>query len=196
MQLTKATFREICLKKMKKQKHVGNIYKNYKVNQSLQKLLKSKLKNKKGNKILFYYPLENEVDIRKTLYHFRKNNQIFLPFMEGKSFKMVPFRLPLKKKKFGIYEAGNSKRIINKIDIAIVPVLGVDKNLQRVGFGKGMYDRFFPTLKKKPFTVFVQLEPCITQQEICDSYDISADVYISLGKTISNRSYKKKIRRK
>lgn len=69
--------------------------------------------------------------------------------MQGESFKMVPFRLPLKKKKFGIYEAGNSLRDIKNIDVAIVPVVGVDGNLQRVGFGKGMYDRFFEKLKKE-----------------------------------------------
>jgi 5-formyltetrahydrofolate cyclo-ligase len=112
--------------------------------------------------------------------------------MEGKSFKMVPFRLPLKRKKFGIMEAGNSLRIINKIDIAIVPVVGIDKNLQRVGFGKGMYDRFFPTLKQKPFTVFVQLEPCITKKRLCDAYDIRADYYISSSKNISRRLKREK----
>ena len=101
--------------------------------------------------------------------------------MEGESFKMVPFRLPLKKKKFGIYEAGRSLRDIKKIDIAIVPVVGVDGNLQRVGFGKGMYDRFFAKLKKKPYTLFVQLEFCYTKELICDSYDVSCDLLLTPG---------------
>jgi 5-formyltetrahydrofolate cyclo-ligase len=197
MQLTKATFREICFKKMKKQSYRHTLYKNYRVNKKLQTLLAKLLQKSRKKKILFYYPLQNEADIRKTLSVFRKKHQIFLPFMEGKSFKMVPFRLPLKRKKFGIYEAGSSKRIIKKIDIAIVPVLGIDKNLQRVGFGKGMYDRFFPTLQQKPFTIFVQLESCITKKRVCDTYDIDADVYISSSKTISNRLCKyKNIQRK
>jgi len=187
MSLTKATFREICLKKNKKQAQQNRIYKNYRVNKELQRLLNTLLKGKKRRSLLFYYPLQNEADIRKTLTFFRKKQQIFLPFMEGKSFKMVPFRLPLKRKRFGIMEAGNSLRIINKIDIAIVPVVGIDKNMQRLGFGKGMYDRFFPTLKRKPFTIFVQLEPCITKESLCDAYDIVADYYISSKTTIPRR---------
>jgi len=187
MNLTKKTFREICLKKNKKLGQRNKIYKNYRINRELRALLKALVKGKRNKKILFYYPLQNEADIRKTLGLFRKKHQIFLPFMEGKSFKMVPFRLPLKRKKFGIKEAGNSLRSINKIDIAIVPVVGIDKNMQRLGFGKGMYDRFFPTLKKRPFTIFVQLEPCITKKRVCDRYDIAADYYISSKKTISRR---------
>ena len=183
----KTSFRKKCLQINKKKSSQNTLYKNYRVNRELQKLLKSLLRRKKRAKILFYYPLPYEADIRKTLALFRKKEQIFLPFMEGKSFKMVPFRLPLKRKRFGIMEAGNSLRIINKIDIAIVPVVGIDKNLQRVGFGKGMYDRFFPTLKTKPFTIFVQLEPCITKKKVCDAYDIAADYYISSRKSISRR---------
>ncbi len=46
----------------------------------------------------------------------RHTCNIYLPFMEGESFKMVPFRLPLSKKKFDIFEAGNTYRIIKKIN--------------------------------------------------------------------------------
>jgi 5-formyltetrahydrofolate cyclo-ligase len=99
--------------------------------------------------------------------------------MEGESFKMVPFRLPLKKKKFGIYEAGNTLRNIKKIDIAIVPIVGVDGNLQRIGFGKGMYDRFFAKLKKRPYTIFIQSEFCFTKELVCDEYDITCDLLIT-----------------
>jgi len=109
----------------------------------------------------------------------RQKNDIYIPFMQGKSFKMVPFRLPLKRKKFGIFEAGNTHRNINKIDIAIVPVVGVDGNLQRVGFGKGMYDRFFAKLKNKPYTIFIQPEICFTKELVCDSYDVACDLLLT-----------------
>jgi len=100
---------------------------------------------------------------------------------------MVPFRLPLHKKKFGILEAGNTTKNINKIDIAIVPVVGVDGNFQRVGYGKGMYDRFFEKLKVKPYTIFVQAELCSTHQTLCDAHDITCDLLITPTKMIENR---------
>ena len=175
MSLTKAIFRENCLKKMKNSSRHNKFYKDSLLNMKLLKILKScRRKN-----ILFYYPLPFEADITKTLHKLRKQCNVFVPFMEGESFKMVPFRLPLKQNSFGIFEAGNSLKKINNIDIAIVPSVGVDVNLQRIGFGKGMYDRFFEKLKKKPYTIFIQPDICYTNESICDIYDVSCDLLLT-----------------
>jgi len=175
MTLTKTIFRKKCLKIMKNLPLSNKRYKNHLVNAKLSLVLK----NIKHKNILVYYPLNNEVDIRKTITTLRKNNNVLLPFMQNASFKVVPFRLPLKKKKFNIYEAANSLKKINNIDIAIVPVVGLDGNLQRIGFGAGMYDRFFAKLKKKPYTIFIQTDLCHTKEYICDSFDIRADLLLT-----------------
>ncbi|MGD9719333.1 MAG: 5-formyltetrahydrofolate cyclo-ligase [Sulfurimonadaceae bacterium] len=175
MPLTKTIFREKCLAKMKNASSHNKYYKDNKLNMKLYGMLQ----NVSNKKVLFFYPLEFEANVVKTLLKLRKKNKIFLPFMEGESFKMVPFRLPLTKKKFGIFEAGNTLRTIKKIDIAIVPAVGVDGNLQRVGFGKGMYDRFFAKLQKRPYTIFVQPELCITKKFICDHYDVKCDLLLT-----------------
>ncbi|MEA3228988.1 MAG: 5-formyltetrahydrofolate cyclo-ligase, partial [Campylobacterota bacterium] len=130
MTLTKNSFRKKCLYEMRTVSQHNLIYRNKKLN---QKLLKE-LKGVKNKKILFYYPLDFEIDIKSSLAYLRKNCDIYIPFMEGESFKMVPFRLPLVKKKFGIFEAGNTLRTIKDIDIAIVPTVVIDANLQRIGF--------------------------------------------------------------
>ncbi len=183
MPLTKTSFRSKCLNIMKKSASFNRSYKNNLLNNKLQLELKT-IKNKR---ILLYYPLKNEVDIRKTIIKLRKNNEILLPFMQNESFKVVPFRLPLRKKKFNIYEAGNSLRKNNNIDIAIVPIVGLDGNLQRIGFGKGMYDRFFAKLKKKPYTIFIQMDLCFTKKFICDSYDVKCDILLSTTKRLVKR---------
>jgi len=187
MPLTKSKFRQDCLKKLQNANNHNKFYRDSLINRELLRSLKSK----KRKNILFYHPLKNEVDIRKVLQKMRKKHNVFLPFMEGKSFKMVPFRLPLKKKKFGIFEAGNTLRDIKKIDIAVVPVVGVDGNLQRVGFGKGMYDRFFEKLQKRPYTIFIQTELCYTKEKICDVYDVTGDIVITTKKDLKNRSNKR-----
>ena len=175
MPLTKATFRENCLKKMKNSSKHNKFYKDSLLNKKLLKELKSF----RGKNLLFYYPMHFEADITKTLKKLRKKCKVFVPFMEAESFKMVPFRLPLKQNSFGIFEAGNSFKKIKNIDIAIVPSVGVDVNLQRVGFGKGMYDRFFAKLKKKPYTIFIQPDICYTDKSICNSYDVSCDLLLT-----------------
>ena len=184
MPLTKSKFRQYCLKKSKKSQKVNKRYKDFIINRKLLGVLQ----RKKRVDILFYYPLPNEADIRKVLQKMRKKHNVFIPFMEGKSFKMVPFRLPLKKKKFGIFEAGNTLRNIKKIDIAIVPVVGVDGNLQRVGFGKGMYDRFFAKLKKRPYIIFIQPSLCHTKKLVCDDYDIACDLLLTPMLRVENRA--------
>ncbi len=175
MTLTKTLFRKKCLHLMKNSPSFHKLYKSELVNKKLFLLLR-KVKNKN---ILVYYPLRNELNITKTITYLRKNNNVLLPFMQDTSFKVVPFRLPLQKKKFNIYEAAHSLKKINNIDIAIVPVVGVDGNLQRIGFGKGMYDRFFAKLKKKPYTIFIQTDLCHTNESLCDSFDIKADVLLT-----------------
>ncbi len=184
MTLTKSKFRQNCLKKTKKMPTHNKIYRDYLVNKRLLDIFK----NKKRVDVLFYYPLDGEVNIIKILKKLRKKHNIFIPFMVGKSFKMVPFRLPLKKKKFGIFEAGNTLKDIRKIDIAIVPVVGVDGSMQRVGFGKGMYDRFFKKLQKRPYTIFIQPQLCYTKEKICDIYDVTGDLLITPTKMIKNRA--------
>ncbi len=190
MPLTKTIFRENCIKKMKDSSPHNKIYNDAKLNYRLQK----ELSGFKNAKILLFAPLPFESDIRKTVNSMRKKHEVFVPFMVEQSFKMVPFRLPLKKKKFGIYEAGNTLRNINKIDIAVVPIVGVDGNLQRVGFGKGMYDRFFAKLKKRPYIIFIQPELCYTKELICDDYDIMCDLLITPDVRLKNNTIATKVR--
>ncbi len=174
MIISKEQFRKQCLKKL--QKDIPNrYYLNKKVQQNLLKLLKKR----QFKTVLFYIPLKFEANVIPVLQHFRKKSQILTPFMEDKSFKMVSYRLPLKRKKFGIYEAGNSYKKFKNIDIAIVPIVGYDKNFKRIGFGKGMYDRFFEKLNKKPWTVFVQLKKCYIDKPICDDYDVYGDIVVT-----------------
>ena len=183
MTLTKQKFREKCLQNLRSLPTHNKLYRDALVN----KKLLAELKGVRNKSILIYYPLVSEVNLIKVIKEIRKTNTIYMPFMEQQSFKMVTFRLPFYKKRFNIFEAGNSFKQIKKVDIAIVPAIGVDKNLQRIGFGKGMYDRFFAKLKKKPYTIFLQADECYTREKICDIYDISCDVLLT-PKTIKRIS--------
>lgn len=147
--------------------------------------------------ILFYLPMSHEVDVTKLLLQERKKRLVYVPFMLGDSFKMVAYRQPLKRGKFKIKEPKNSHRVINNIDMMIVPILGMDKSYRRVGFGKGMYDRFYERLTKKPLVIFIQTSLCYTSSLITDDYDIKADYVITPKKTLqinNNRQGPLKVR--
>ncbi|MGD9969098.1 MAG: 5-formyltetrahydrofolate cyclo-ligase [Sulfuricurvum sp.] len=156
---------------------------------NVQIALKRVLEQLKPQSVLGYWPLGFEADLRKILLENRCVRKVYLPFMEGVSFKMVPLRLPLERKAFGIFEPRDTIYKINKIDVAIVPAVGVDGSLGRVGFGKGMYDRFFPTLKIRPYTIFIQSQECKTKRFLCDDYDVRADLLITPRQVYRVRKY-------
>jgi len=132
--------------------------------------------------ILFFIPMDTEVDIHWVLKKLRREKKnIFVPFMEDLSFKMVKYQLPLIKKKFSILEPDNKQKTRIKIDLAIVPIVGIDLTFRRIGFGKGMYDRFFDKLGYRPKVVFVQLKPCFSKNVLTQKHDVRADEYISFN---------------
>ena len=83
------------------------------------------------------------------------------------------------KKKFGIKEPNNSFIKPAKVDLAIIPIVGVDALNKRIGYGKGMYDRFFDRLNYKPTMIFTQLILCKSEHILSDCYDIQADYIIT-----------------
>lgn len=184
--MTKGEFRTLCLKRFR------GAYPSTKRKRSalLNQQLGTVLKRLQPKTVLGYWPMGFEGNIKPTLMYYRRFFTVYLPFMDGVSFKMVPLRLPLERKAFGIYEPRASHKNIKKVDVAIVPVVGVDHAFRRIGFGKGMYDRFFPTLKNKPYTIFIQPEKCVSRFYLCDDYDVQGDLLVTPCGVYSPRGFK------
>ena len=116
----------------------------------LIKLLKSKKKNKKIN-ISLYYPSSYEVDVLKIidLKDFKKHNYL-LPVIEKNNkmnFHEWKKKDILALNKFGVPEPVKSKKIVP--DIILLPLLVFDKKKNRIGYGKGYYDKFLNKFNKK-----------------------------------------------
>ena len=63
------------------------------------------------------------------------------------SFKSWIFREPLYVSKFGILEPKNSNKEIVP-DLIMVPLVAFDNRLNRIGYGKGYYDRSLKKINK------------------------------------------------
>ncbi|MBN2824942.1 MAG: 5-formyltetrahydrofolate cyclo-ligase [Campylobacterales bacterium] len=170
----KNLFRQHCFKRLQK-----TAQRSYGIDYSILNTLYHEIGNAKT--VMLYIPLEIEVNTVPLIEILRREKRIvYVPFMEGKSFRLVKYRLPLEVKKFGIKEPKFSKEYIKNIDVAIVPIVATDSTLRRVGFGKGMYDRFFEKNRKKiKKTIFVVRTLCYSQEIITHDHDIRADVLIS-----------------
>ena len=90
--------------------------------------------------IAIYWPLKNEVDIRSL----KENISLALPRCKGKKeLLFYPWdEKPLTKDSEGILSPNNSFSLSYKqISMILVPCLAVDKNLTRLGYGGGYFDK-------------------------------------------------------
>ena len=128
----------------RRKKHFSN--KKFNFNLIFQ-LIKKNFSNKKII-IAGYYPSNYEVNVLYFLKQAsKKNYKIALPVIghsNNMTFKSWIFESPLYINKFGILEPHNLKKEIVP-DLIMVPLVSYDKKLNRIGYGKGYYDR---TLKK------------------------------------------------
>ena len=111
------------------------------------------LKKEKVNKKIIggYYPINFEVDDLALLRKFENDKfNISLPVIK-KNFQMDfykwSFSESLKVNKYGIPEP-DAKNIVYP-DIILIPLVAFDKNLNRLGYGGGYYDRLIVKLSKK-----------------------------------------------
>ena len=107
--------------------------------------------SKKKIIIAGYYPSYYEVDILNFLEKASKKNfRIVLPvikFSNAMSFKSWIFKEPLYVNKFGMLEPKNSSKNIIP-DLIMVPLVAFDNRLNRIGYGKGYYDRILKKISK------------------------------------------------
>jgi len=102
--------------------------------------------------VSLYYPMHNEISPFGFIKYFNLNNfKLTLPFVRAQSrsllFKKWDLKDNLKRGKLG-----NLEPFYNASDflpqLIIVPMLMFDKNLNRLGYGGGYYDKSINELKK------------------------------------------------
>lgn len=88
--------------------------------------------------IASYQPLPNEPDTSEFNTWAEERFQVVYPRIVGDALEFAPG--PLSPGQFGISEPAGKK--IEQIDLVLVPALAIDHQGNRLGKGKGFYDRF------------------------------------------------------
>ena len=116
----------------------------------LLELLNIKNKNKK-NLLSLYYPASYEVNVLKLFDSIKKTKtKTLLPVIKNKnemSFVEWRYHDPLKVNKFGMLDPCLQVKSLIP-DVMLVPLLAFDSLKNRLGYGKGFYDKFLRNKKK------------------------------------------------
>ena len=93
---------------------------------------------------------------------------------------------------WGILEPSgeNQEKILPEyIDLVIIPLLIFDKKGNRVGYGKGFYDRFLQQCKSETLKIGVCLEELIEMIEDVNEFDIKMDFCITSNKIYEFKTF-------
>jgi 5-formyltetrahydrofolate cyclo-ligase len=136
----------------------------YKKSSVIQNQIINSSEFKSSNVVAAYFATGSEVRTHYLMSAVLKNNKVLaLPRTErdeivfyrvsAVDFKEDKFRTG----RFGIKEPPQSSKVIENIDLLIVPGLAFDRNGYRLGYGKGYYDRFIAN-KKRFFSIGLAFE--------------------------------------
>lgn len=88
-----------------------------------------------------YVDFKNEVPTKKIMDYF-KNKSLFVPVVDGEIMHAVEFADLGTKNNFGVCEPINYKIVQKCPDISVIPLVACDVLGNRIGFGKGYYDKY------------------------------------------------------
>lgn len=101
----------------------------------------------KAQVVLLYYSLPDEVYTHELVREYSKQKQIILPVVVGDILELRKYsgEQDLKKGSYGILEpCGELFVNYRELDLVVVPGLAFDKQGNRLGRGKGYYDKLLP----------------------------------------------------
>jgi len=141
--------------------------------------------------VMVYMDFRNEVPTGPIIQMIRASKKLFLPFTD-QNFNIIPYEIPeegnlfeyLSVSALGISEPDPSrcrKAESDSIDLVIIPGSVFDQYENRIGYGKGCYDRFLASVPAKTFKLALaydfQVLPCIP----ADPTDVKMDKILTIG---------------
>ncbi len=135
--------------------------------------------------LLLYYSLPDEVQTHEFIEKWKEEKDIILPVVVGDGLlelRRYKGKQDLAVGAYGILEpAGEAFVNFDTIDLAIIPGMAFDAEGNRLGRGKGFYDRLLPKLKATKIGICFGFQ--VAAHLPIDPYDFPMDeVYTEEGK--------------
>lgn len=136
---------------------------------------------KKATTILLYYSLGDEVDTHQFIRKWSRKKRILLPVVVGKDLELRVYTSPeeLIVGAYNIEEpTGELFTSYNTIDFIVVPGVAFDSKGNRLGRGKGYYDRLLPQIPSA-YKAGICFPFQLVEEIPTESFDIRMDEIIT-----------------
>lgn len=135
--------------------------------------------NNNYQNILVYMDMKNEVEASKLI-GLLDINYYVTKTIDQTTLKITKYdKKLLVKHPFGYYQINSNEYIDESvIDLVIVPGVAFDNNRQRIGFGKGYYDRLLSKCHNA-YKIGVAYDFQIVDEIITNKFDIQLDMIIT-----------------
>lgn len=132
-----------------------------------------------ASKILMYHSLPDELSTLEFLDKWHTRKRFFLPRVNGVNLDILPYDCStLRLGAFHIEEPeGNDTVDIDEIEMIIVPAVAYDRNGNRVGRGKGYYDRLLSTTKATKVGIAYDFQ--MVDEIDAEPHDVKVDIVIT-----------------
>ena len=140
----------------------------------------------KASRLVFIYmAFKNEVMTANLIKHMlSQKKRLAIPYTDTIKTHLIPSEISreedLTLNPFGYYEP---KRVcpvdIGEIDLVLVPGVAFDKNLNRIGFGKGYYDRILKDLKASAKKIGLAHDFQVLDSIPAQAHDVKMDMIIT-----------------
>lgn len=143
----------------------------------------------KNSKIIMpYVDFKNEVNTKKSINTMLKTGKrVVIPYTDIENVEIIPVEIKNLEKdttycKYGYLEPKKENIIpfsVDDIDIILIPGVAFDKKLNRIGFGKGYYDKLLANKNKHTKIIALAYEFQIFKEIPHDNHDIKMDMIIT-----------------
>lgn len=144
------------------------------------------LRTYKQSKVVFVYmDFNNEVMTSDLIKHMMaEKKRVVIPYTDVINTLVIPSEITeeadLKLSPFGYYEPKKIMPVdVEEIDLVLVPGVVFDKNLNRIGFGKGYYDRILKNLKPGAKKIGLAHDFQVLDEIPAEDHDIKMDMIIT-----------------
>ena len=141
-------------------------------------------------------PEKGEVDTTLFINYFFENNiKVFVPkIIKGKLIALeITAETPLIENSWGIKEpAGSEDCGVKNYDFVITPLLYADQFGNRVGYGKGFYDRFFSEINRNAVKIGVSFFPPNEEIDDVSDFDVPLNYLVTPTEVLSFGSFESK----